>query len=125
MTYSLSTDLQESEIVFGGEKKLAKAIEEIYDLFHPKAITIHSTCPVGLIGDDVHRVARQMQEKLGIKVFGFSCEGYKGVSQSAGHHIANNQVFDHMVVRPMRILSANHPTGSICWVNTTSAVMPL
>ena len=26
-------------------------------------------------------------------MFAFSCEGYKGVSQSAGHHIANNQVF--------------------------------
>jgi nitrogenase molybdenum-iron protein alpha chain len=30
-------------------------------------------------------------------VFAFSCEGYKGVSQSAGHHIANNQVFRHLV----------------------------
>jgi nitrogenase molybdenum-iron protein alpha chain len=97
MPYSLSTDLQDSEIVFGGEKKLAKAIEEAYALFHPKAIAIHATCPVGLIGDDIHRVAKTMQEKLGIKVFGFSCEGYKGVSQSAGHHIANNQVFQHMV----------------------------
>ena len=27
----------------------------------------------------------------------FSCEGYKGVSQSAGHHIANNQIFKHVV----------------------------
>jgi nitrogenase molybdenum-iron protein alpha chain len=97
MTYCLSTDMQESEIVFGGEKKLAKAIEEAFNLFHPKAIAIHATCPVGLIGDDIHRVAREMQEKLGIKVFGFSCEGYKGVSQSAGHHIANNQVFKNMV----------------------------
>jgi nitrogenase molybdenum-iron protein alpha chain len=97
MTYSLSTDMQESEIVFGGEKKLAKAIEEAYNLFHPKAIAVHATCPVGLIGDDIHRVAREMQEKLGIKVIGFSCEGYKGVSQSAGHHIANNQVFKNMV----------------------------
>jgi nitrogenase molybdenum-iron protein alpha chain len=26
-----------------------------------------------------------------------SCEGYKGVSQSAGHHIANNAVFTHVV----------------------------
>jgi len=97
MTYCLSTDMQESEIVFGGEKKLAKAIEEAYKLFKPKAIAIHATCPVGLIGDDIHKVAKDMQEKLGIKVFGFSCEGYKGVSQSAGHHIANNQVFKHMV----------------------------
>ena len=39
-----------------------------------------------------------MKEKLGdCNVFAFSCEGYKGVSQSAGHHIANNQVFSHMV----------------------------
>jgi nitrogenase molybdenum-iron protein alpha chain len=38
-----------------------------------------------------------MKEKLGINVFGFSCEGYKGVSQSAGHHIANNGIFQHVV----------------------------
>lgn len=39
-----------------------------------------------------------MREKLGdCNIFGFSCEGYKGVSQSAGHHIANNQVFKHVV----------------------------
>ena len=38
-----------------------------------------------------------MKEKLGINVFGFSCEGYKGVSQSAGHHIANNGIFTHVV----------------------------
>ena len=38
-----------------------------------------------------------MKEKLGINVFAFSCEGYKGVSQSAGHHIANNGIFKHVV----------------------------
>ena len=97
MTYCFSTDMQEEEIVFGGEKKLKKAIQEAYDIFKPKAIGIFSTCPVGLIGDDVHAVAREMKEKLGINVFGFSCEGYKGVSQSAGHHIANNQLFKHVI----------------------------
>jgi nitrogenase molybdenum-iron protein alpha chain len=97
ITYCLSTDMQDEQIVFGGEKKLRAAIEEAYALFHPKAIAIFSTCPVGLIGDDVHAVARDMKDKLGINVFGFSCEGYKGVSQSAGHHIANNQLFKHVV----------------------------
>ena len=39
-----------------------------------------------------------MKEELGdCNVYAFSCEGYKGVSQSAGHHIANNQVFKHVV----------------------------
>ena len=97
MTYCFSTDMQENEIIFGGEKKLKEAIQEAYDTFHPKAIAIFATCPVGLIGDDVHAVAREMKAKLGINVFGFSCEGYKGVSQSAGHHIANNGIFNHVV----------------------------
>jgi nitrogenase molybdenum-iron protein alpha chain len=97
ITYCLSTDMQDEQIVFGGEKKLKAAIEEAYKIFKPKAIAIFSTCPVGLIGDDVHAVAQEMKEKLGINIFGFSCEGYKGVSQSAGHHIANNQLFKHVV----------------------------
>jgi nitrogenase molybdenum-iron protein alpha chain len=97
MTYCFSTDMQEREIVFGGEKKLKQAIQEAYDIFKPKMISVFSTCPVGLIGDDVHAVTREMQEKLGITIFGFSCEGYKGVSQSAGHHVANNGLFQHVI----------------------------
>ncbi len=98
MPYAFSTDMQDSDIIFGGEKKLKAAIQEAYDLFHPKGICVFATCPVGLIGDDIHAVSREMKEKLGdCNVFAFSCEGYKGVSQSAGHHIANNQVFKHLV----------------------------
>jgi nitrogenase molybdenum-iron protein alpha chain len=96
--YAMSTDMQDQDIIFGGEKKLEAAIQEAYDLFHPKGIAVFATCPVGLIGDDIHAVAKKMKEKFGdCNVFAFSCEGYKGVSQSAGHHIANNQVFRHMV----------------------------
>jgi len=98
MSYAFSTDMQDSDIIFGGEKKLEKAIQEAYDLFHPRSIAIFATCPVGLIGDDIHTVAKRMKEKFGdCNVYAFSCEGYKGVSQSAGHHIANNQVFRHIV----------------------------
>ncbi len=97
MTYCFTTDMQDEEIIFGGEKKLKQAIQEAFDIFHPKAIAVFATCPVGLIGDDVHSVCREMKAKLGINIFGFSCEGYKGVSQSAGHHIANNGIFTHVV----------------------------
>jgi nitrogenase molybdenum-iron protein alpha chain len=106
ITYCFSTDMQDKDIVFGGEKKLKAAVQEAYDTFKPKAISIFSTCPVGLIGDDVHAVAREMKEKLGINVFGFSCEGYRGVSQSAGHHIANNGIFSHVVGQDDTIMDA-------------------
>ena len=96
--YCFSTDMQDQDIIFGGEKKLEAAIIEAYELFHPKGICVFATCPVGLIGDDIHAVARKMSAKYeDCNIFAFSCEGYKGVSQSAGHHIANNQVFTHLV----------------------------
>ena len=97
LNYCFSTDMQESDIVFGGEKKLAATIDEVIEIFHPKAITISATCPVGLIGDDVQAVAKAAEAKHGIQVLGFNCEGYKGVSQSAGHHIANNGLMDKII----------------------------
>lgn len=95
--YSFCTDMRASDIVFGGEKKLEEGIDEIMELFHPKCIFICSTCPIGLIGDDVQAVARRVEEKYGITAIGYSCEGYKGVSQSAGHHIANNGLMRYVI----------------------------
>ncbi|MBG0774838.1 MAG: nitrogenase molybdenum-iron protein alpha chain [Desulfovibrionaceae bacterium] len=97
MPYCFSTDMQDKDIIFGGEKKLEAAIREAHAIFNPKAIAIFATCPVGLIGDDIHAVAARLKAELGCNIFAFSCEGYKGVSQSAGHHIANNQIFKHVV----------------------------
>jgi nitrogenase molybdenum-iron protein alpha chain len=98
MTYCFSTDMQDENIVFGGEKKLRQAIREAIENFNPRQIGVFSTCPVGLIGDDVHAVCREMEEEFpDVNIFGFSCEGYRGVSQSAGHHIANNQIFKHAI----------------------------
>ncbi|MDR2359931.1 MAG: nitrogenase molybdenum-iron protein alpha chain [Oscillospiraceae bacterium] len=95
--YCFSTDLQEPDIVFGGEKKLRQAIKEAMEIFSPKSIMICSTCPVGLIGDDIHAVAAETEKLYGITCVAFSCEGYKGVSQSAGHHIANNGIMRRVI----------------------------
>ena len=97
LTYCFSTDMQESDIVFGGEKKLMGAIKEAVEIFNPKAISVSATCPVGLIGDDIQQVAKQATAQFGVPVLAFSCEGYKGVSQSAGHHIANNKLMTDVV----------------------------
>ncbi len=97
LNYCVSTDMQESDIVFGGEKKLSKVIDEVVEIFKPEAITVSATCPVGLIGDDLTAVAKVAEERHGIKVLAFNCEGYKGVSQSAGHHIANNGLVQYVI----------------------------
>ena len=45
--YSFTSDMRPTDIVFGGEKKLEQGIDEVMELFSPKAIFICSTCPIG------------------------------------------------------------------------------
>ena len=97
LPYCICTDMRSTDIVFGGEKKLQKAIDECMAIFNPKCIMICSTCPIGLIGDDVQAIARINEQTYGVTVIPYSCEGYKGVSQSSGHHIANNGLMRHII----------------------------
>lgn len=97
LQYCFSTDMKETDIVFGGEKKLKAAIDDVVRIFKPGAISICATCPVGLIGDDIEAVAAEAEEEHGVKIMSLRCEGYRGVSQSAGHHIASNVIMEHIV----------------------------
>ncbi|MBU3936615.1 MAG: nitrogenase iron-molybdenum cofactor biosynthesis protein NifE, partial [Proteobacteria bacterium] len=45
---SFSTDMQEIDVIFGGEKKLYNALVELIDRHSPKAAFVYSTCIVGI-----------------------------------------------------------------------------
>ncbi|MBZ8135260.1 nitrogenase molybdenum-iron protein alpha chain [Afifella sp. IM 167] len=95
VTMQFTSDFQEKDIVFGGDKKLEKIIDEINDLFPlAKGISIQSECPIGLIGDDIEAVARKKKNESGKTIVPVRCEGFRGVSQSLGHHIANDTIRD-------------------------------
>ncbi|HHN65747.1 MAG TPA: nitrogenase molybdenum-iron protein alpha chain [Nitrospirae bacterium] len=99
-TMHITSDFQERDIVFGGDKRLEKLCREIRELFPlAKGISIQSECPIGLIGDDIEAVAKKMTKELGIPVVPVRCEGFRGVSQSLGHHIANDSIRDHILGR--------------------------
>jgi len=78
---SFSTDLQELDVIFGGEKKLEAALLELIAHHSPKAAFVYSTCIVGLIGDDVSAVCRRVSERTGIPVMGVHSEGFKGTKK--------------------------------------------
>lgn len=84
---SFSTDLQEHDVVFGGEKKLEQALEELIDLHQPKAAFVYSTCIVGIIGDDLKAVCKRVAAKKGIPVIPVQSEGFKG-NKRAGYAAA-------------------------------------
>jgi nitrogenase molybdenum-iron protein alpha chain len=92
---NFTSDFQEKDIVFGGDKKLAKLIEEIEGLFPlNKGISVQSECPIGLIGDDIEAVSKKASAQFEKPVVPVRCEGFRGVSQSLGHHIANDAIRD-------------------------------
>ena len=89
---SFSTDLQERDVIFGGEEKLHKALDELIDRHAPKAAFVYSTCIVGIIGDDIETVCASVAEKKGIPVVPVQSEGFKG-NKRAGYHAACKAMF--------------------------------
>ncbi|MBE3588070.1 MAG: nitrogenase iron-molybdenum cofactor biosynthesis protein NifE [Thermoanaerobacteraceae bacterium] len=84
---SFSTDLQEEDIIFGGEKKLARAIDELVEKYRPKLVFVYSTCIVGVIGDDLEAVCRAAAAKHGITVIPVESSGFSG-NKAAGYRAA-------------------------------------
>lgn len=78
---SFCTDLQEKDVIFGGETKLYRALSELIDTYRPKAAFVYCTCIVGLIGDDVDAVCKKVGQEKGILVLAVHSEGFKGTKK--------------------------------------------
>ncbi|WP_457574153.1 nitrogenase iron-molybdenum cofactor biosynthesis protein NifE [Desulfolithobacter sp.] len=89
---SFSTDLQERDVIFGGEKKLTAALRELIARHNPRAAFVYSTCIVGIIGDDLEAVCREMEKETGIPVIPVKSEGFKG-NKRAGYQAACDAMF--------------------------------
>ena len=84
---SFSTDLKEEDIIFGGEPKLIKAIDQLAEKYQPPAIFVYSTCVVGVIGDDLKAVCKSASRKYGIPVIPVESSGFIG-SKVVGYRAA-------------------------------------
>ena len=89
---SFSTDLGETDVIYGGEKKLETALNELIDEYKPKAAFVYSTCIVGIIGDDVESVCKKVAKEKGIPVLPVHSEGFKGTKKD-GYKAACHALF--------------------------------
>ncbi|MDR3563636.1 MAG: nitrogenase iron-molybdenum cofactor biosynthesis protein NifE [Negativicutes bacterium] len=89
---SFSTDLQEQDVIFGGEKKLAASIDELVGKYRPKLVFVYSTCIVGVIGDDLEAVCKAAAARHNIEVIPVQSSGFIG-NKSAGYRAANDALF--------------------------------
>ncbi len=89
---SFSTDLQERDVIYGGERKLYDALSQLIAAHAPKAAFVYSTCIVGVIGDDVEAVCKQVAKEQEIPVIPVHSEGFKGTKKD-GYQAACEGLF--------------------------------
>ncbi|WP_077610002.1 nitrogenase iron-molybdenum cofactor biosynthesis protein NifE [Clostridium sp. Marseille-P2415] len=94
---SFSTDLQETDIIFGGIKKLDAAVDELMSRQeNVKMIFIYATCIVGVIGDDVDALCRIKSEQYKIPVIPVKSPGFSG-NKSTGYRMACDAIMQVLI----------------------------
>jgi len=91
-----TTDLNENDIIFGGEKKLYKAIHEAQERYRPAAVFVYSTCVTALIGDDLDAVCKAASEKFNLPVISVHAPGFTG-SKNLGNRLAGEALLDQVI----------------------------
>jgi nitrogenase molybdenum-cofactor synthesis protein NifE len=93
---SFTTDLDENDVVFGGEKKLYKAIREIIEKYDPPAVFVYQTCVPAMTGDDIGMVCKKAAEKFGTPVIPVESPGFVG-PKNLGNKLAGEAILDHVI----------------------------
>jgi len=81
-----TTDLNENDIIFGGEKKLYRAILEVQQRYQPAAVFVYSTCVTALIGDDLDAICQKAAEKTDKPIVPVNSPGFIG-SKNLGNRV--------------------------------------
>ena len=91
-----TTDMNEMDVIYGGEKHLFKAIRQIRDQYNPPAIFLYQTCVPAIIGDDIETVARAASEKFGLPVVPVNAPGFAG-GKNLGNKLAGEALLDYVI----------------------------
>jgi len=92
-----TTEMLENDVVFGGEKKLYKAILELAGRYpEAKAIFVYATCVTAMTGDDIEAVCQAAQEKVAIPLIPVNTPGFIG-DKNIGNRLAGEVLFKHVI----------------------------
>ena len=82
------SNLDQNNVIFGGEDKLKKAVGDAIERYHPKLIFVFASCASGIIGDDIDAILRKLQEETQALLIPIHCEGFKSKICASGFDAA-------------------------------------
>ncbi|GFE57235.1 bifunctional nitrogenase iron-molybdenum cofactor biosynthesis protein NifEN [Geobacter sp. AOG1] len=92
-----TTEMLQNDVIFGGEKKLYKAIQELAGRYpEAKAIFVYATCVTAMTGDDIEAVCKAAAQKVSIPVIPVNTPGFIG-DKNIGNRLAGEVLFKHVI----------------------------
>lgn len=92
----LTTNYNEDDVIFGGIKKLANAINEINRDYSPEMIFVFNCCVSEVIGEDLEDAIINLDEDIQKKVIPVRSAGFKG-DHRVGMKQMNEIIFDYFI----------------------------
>jgi nitrogenase molybdenum-cofactor synthesis protein NifE len=92
----MTTDINEFDVIYGGEKRLFKAVREVIEKFDPPAVFVYQTCVTAMIGDDIAAVCKRASEKFGKPVIPVNAPGFAG-PKNLGNKLGAEALLDYVI----------------------------
>lgn len=102
-TLWLNTNLNERDVVCGGEEKLEQAIVEADRRCRPASIIVVSTCVPSIIGDDLDGVCSRLQPQVSGIILPVHCEGFKTKIMATAYDAVYHSILRNLVDVPEEI----------------------
>jgi nitrogenase molybdenum-iron protein alpha chain len=116
-TKIISTRLTEADTIFGAEQKLRDTVRAAYERHRPGEIYIATSCVSAIIGEDVHTVAAELSDELGVPVVMLSAEGMRSRLWATGF-----DAYYHSVIKT-RVGPPKEKTDSIIYSGFASVAV--
>jgi nitrogenase molybdenum-cofactor synthesis protein NifE len=92
----LTTDVNGFDVIYGGEKRLFKAVREVIEKFDPPAVFVYQTCVTAMIGDDIGAVCRAASARFGKPVIPVDAPGFAG-PKNLGNKLGAQALLEHVI----------------------------
>ncbi|GHU23027.1 oxidoreductase nitrogenase component 1 [Spirochaetia bacterium] len=96
----LSTNLDESDVINGGEKKLQEAVIFADREFRPDTIIVCNSCVPALIGDDIDSIIQELQQECAAIIMPVHCEGFKTKLMATAYDAVYHGILKKYIRRP-------------------------
>lgn len=99
----LNTNLDDNDVVSGGEKKLREAVLYAESEFRPEAIIVVNSCVPAIIGDDIDSILDDLQNQVNAQIVPVHCEGFKTKIMASAYDSVYHGILRNLVDRPKEL----------------------